>query len=217
MIVKRVASIFFLFLLTGVVIAQDSTLMQLHDVNLIPDSLVKVRIDGHFVTALIQDGDTIIIADIENINISSPRRFSSSADYRRYMKYKHYAATVYPYAKEAIRIFREAEYVTANMKRRKRKRYIKKLSKELEEKFEAPLKNLTKTQGKIMVKMIEKELDRSMHELILMTQGKMKAFYWNQSSKLYGYRLKKGYTSGENPILDIVLQDFDLSYHITKI
>ena len=60
--------------------------------------------------------------------------------------------------------------------------------------------------------MIERELDARMFDLIKNTQGKLKAFYWNQSSKLYGYRLKTGYIVGDNPILDVVLQDFDISY-----
>ena len=62
--------------------------------------------------------------------------------------------------------------------------------------------------------MIEKELETPMYELIKGLRGRFKAFYWNQFSKLYGYRLKNVYTEGENHILDIVLQDFDISYEI---
>jgi len=63
--------------------------------------------------------------------------------------------------------------------------------------------------------MIERELETPMFDLIKMTQGKLKAFYWNQSSKLYGYRLKTGYNEGDNHILDIVLQDYNISYDDT--
>lgn len=176
------------------------------------DTIQDVKINGRLVPALIADDDTLYIADLLNVTISSPRTFEDRSDYLRYMKYRRYAARVYPYAKEAIRIFREAEMVTETMKKRKRKKYLKKLSKELQTEFEEPLKGLSKTQGKILVKMIERELSTSMFELIKMTQGKFKAFYWNQSSKLYGYRLKPGYEKGKNTILDIVLDDFDVSY-----
>ena len=67
-------------------------------------------------------------------------------------------------------------------------------------------------QGKILVKMIERELDTPMFSLVKSIKGRFTAFYWNQFSKLYGYRLKNGYAEGENPILDIVLQDFDIEY-----
>lgn len=178
------------------------------------ETIRRVKIRDRYVSALITETDTIVLAEIENINITSPRSFSNRDDYLRYLKYRRYAAKVYPYAKEAIRIFREAEYASANMKKRKRKRYLKRLGKDLQKEFSEPLKGLSKTQGKILVKMIERELDTPMFDLIKMTQGKLKAMYWNQSSKLYGYRLKPGYHEGDNPILDVVLQDFDISYEI---
>ncbi len=178
------------------------------------DTIEQFTINGQKMSALISGGDTLYFANLGNVNISSPRTFESRADYLKYRKYRRYAAKVYPYAKQAIRIFREAEHVTNTMKKRKRKKYLRKLSKELQREFEDPLKKLSKTQGKILVEMIERELETPMFELIKMTQGKLKAFYWNQSSKLYGYRLKHGYTQGQNDILDVVLQDFDISHDI---
>lgn len=193
----------------------DETLSKMHDTKLIKKDIIEeIKINGQVVSALITEGDTLIFANLGNVNVSSPRTFQSRADYLRYLKYRRYAAKVYPYAKQSIRIFREAEHVTNTIKKRKRKKYLRKLSKELQKEFEVPLKKLSKTQGKILVKMIERELETPMFDLIKMTQGKLKAFYWNQSSKLYGYRLKHGYVLGHNEILDVVLQDFDISHDI---
>ncbi len=218
---KHLTIVFILFSLIGSYAQsiEDSTLSKLHQINIIdeePDSLHRLMIDGQVVSALINGTDTIVVAEIDNVNISSPRSFENRDDYLRYLKYKRYAAKVYPYAKEAIRIFKEAEHVSSTMKKRKAKKYMKKLAKELEQEFEEPLKRLSKTQGKILVKMIERELETPMFDLIKMTRGKLKAFYWNQSSKLYGYRLKDGYEKGQNPILDVVLQDFDISHEVDK-
>ena len=216
--------IFFLVLSATNISAQgnpaDSMLISLREKSLLQHSkkerIIEVEENGSVLSALVDGGDTLYFYRLENINISSPRFFENREDYLKYLKYRRYAAKVYPYAKEAMRIFREAQYVTQSMKKRKRKKYLRKLSKELKNEFEEPLKKLSKTQGQIMVKMIERELDSSMFELIKMTQGKFRAFYWNQSSKLYGYRLKTGYVEGVNPILDIVLQDFDISYNLDK-
>lgn len=202
----------------GYVIGQsteDSVLTQLRDVTVQPvdkDSVHTIIVGGQVMKALIDGPDTLYFVDLKNVNISSPRTFKDRSEYLKYLKYRRYANKVYPYAKQAIRIFKQAEEASATLKKRKRKKFLRKLAKELEQEFEAPLKKLSKTQGKIMVKMIERELETPMFELIKMTQGKFKAFYWNQSSKLYGYRLKTGYNLGDNPILDIVLQDFDISY-----
>ena len=178
---------------------------------------VRPQDSGLLAVAFINDnGDTILVSSLNNVDISSPRRFSTHQDFKKYIRYKYCAAKVYPLAKEAIRIFTEAQTVSNTLKKRKKKKYLKKLSKELERKFEDPLKKLSKTEGKILVKMIERELETSLYDLIKMTRGKFKAFYWNQSSKLYGYRLKEKYEEGQNSILDLVLQDFDISYDLAE-
>jgi len=179
--------------------------------------MFETKVDGRVMTAMITEtGDTLIMETLEDISITSLRSFKDEADYLKYMKFKRYAAVVYPYAKEAIRIFRETEHITKTMSRRKRKKHIKKLQEELKTEFEAPLTKLTKLQGKIMVKMIEKELDKSMYDLIKGARGRFAAMYWHNASKLYSYDLKEGYEEGAYPILDAVLQDFDISYRIEQ-
>ncbi len=212
--------IFLLPLLTSIGLSgqihEDSVLSDLRKVQVpqpsTEDTVQSILVNGQVMQALINGTDTLYFVDLRNVNISSPRTFADRSEYLRYLKYRRYATKVYPYAKQAIRIFTEAEQASVDLKKRKRKKYLKKLSKELEKEFEEPLTGLSKTQGKILVKMIERELETPMFDLIKMTQGKFKAFYWNQSSKLFGYRLKTGYNLGDNPILDIVLQDFDISY-----
>lgn len=177
------------------------------------DRRQTVVIDGNILTQIVTEkGDTLLLATLDDISISSPRSFDSREDYLLYMKYRRYALVVYPYAKEAIRIFRETERATNEMKNRERKRYVKKLQKELETEFEQPLRNLTRTQGYVLVKMIERELDTDIYALIKSLRGGMTASYWGTFSRFYGFRLKEGYIKGKDPILDVVLQDFDISY-----
>ena len=179
-------------------------------------SLGKTTLNGQLVTLMLDDnGDTLLVADdLMTVSLTSPRTFKSIEEYRRYRRYLRYAAIVFPYAKEAIIVFRELEAQTLEMKKGKRKKYAKKLQKELDDKFEKPLKNLTKTQGKILVKMVERELDDDLHNLIKTYRGTMTASYWNTLSKFWGYNLKEGYIEGKDPILDAVLQDFNISYRM---
>lgn len=172
-----------------------------------------VVIEGNILEQIITEkGDTLLIANLDDISISSPRSFKNRDEYLLYMKYRRYALIVYPYAKEAIRIFRETEWATNEMKDRARKRYIRKLQRELETEFEEPLKNLTRTQGYVLVKMVERELDTNIYDLIKSLRGSVTASYWGTFSRFYGFRLKDGYVVGNDPILDVVLQDFDISY-----
>lgn len=189
----------------------DTLIAEMLSTSALPkEDIVDVRVDGRVFSALIQNGDTIIIADLANVSVSSPKKFKNREEYYKYMKYRRYANSVFPYAEEAVRIFKEAEYATRHMKKRKRKKHNRKLAKQLKEKFQKPLKKLSKTQGKILIKMIERELGKSMFHLIKNTNGWWKAAYWNRTSRLFGYRLKEGYSYGNDPILDVVLMDFDI-------
>ncbi|MCF8237018.1 MAG: DUF4294 domain-containing protein [Saprospiraceae bacterium] len=195
--------ILFLSLITHQVCAQEAELR-------------RVFIDGKVYPVLISDGDTMIIADLGTVTVKSKRLFASKEEESLYYKYRRYAIKVYPYAIEAIKVFREMEQSTEDMSRRERKRYIKKLQDDLEREFEEPLKNLSKTQGMILVKMIEREQDRPMYDLVSDLRGGFTAFYWSTFAYFYGYHLKRGYVEGDDAILDMVLKDFNISYDIDK-
>ncbi len=173
------------------------------------------QVNGQYFKYMVDEcGDTLIVADLDDISISSLRTFDNDDDYRRYRRYRQYAIKVYPYATQAIRIFRETEYATNNLSKRESKRYIRRLQRELKDEFADPLKNLSKTQGYILIKMIERELDTPLFELIKNLRGGVTATYWNTMGKLFGHRIRDGYIDGEDRILDAVLDDFDVSYDV---
>lgn len=180
------------------------------------ERIEQIEIDGVVVSALITETDTIMVADLDEVSISYPQRFKNAAERKTYRRYRYYANKVYPYATEAIKIFREVDYVTKTMSKRKRKKHIKRLNKQLKKEFKKPLRNLTKTQGKILIKMIEKELDTPFYNLVKSLRGGFTAGYWNQLGKLNGYRLKEGYIPGQDPMMDLVLHDFDISHETVR-
>lgn len=172
----------------------------------------ELIIDGVPVSYFIDEhGDTMLLVQLEDVWVSSPRLFANDDEYKLYRRYRRYAAIVYPYAVEAIRIFREVEDTTDDLKKGKRKKYIRQLHRELKDEFSDPLKKLTKTQGMILIKMIEKELDTPMYELIRNLRNGVTAVKWNLVGSFNGYSLKDGYVPGSDPILDMVLDDFNIS------
>jgi hypothetical protein len=201
---RILASIGLTALLLGSVSAQEAPPKEIRG---------ELSINGQIYEYLVDEcGDTIIMAQLDEVPISSTRTFSNAEDYRKYRRYRRYAYHVYPYAAEAIRIFRELEVEVDSMSKRDRRRHIKDLQKQLKEEFEDPLKKLTKLQGMILFKMIEKELDTPMYFLIKDLRNGLTAFYWNTIGSIYGHHLKDGYIRGVDPILDMVLDDIDVSY-----
>lgn len=157
-------------------------------------------------------GDTVIVAELADISVSAP----SLVDYeelRKYRIYRQYAVKVYPYAAKAIEIFRKQEAMTTHMDERYKREYLRILHRELKEEFEDPLKKLTRTQGMILIKMIEKELDTPLYFLIKNLKGGIQATYWSTLGKFFGHHIKEGYHKGQDPILDMVLNDFNIAYN----
>lgn len=184
---------------------------------LLAQEQVYTTLNGKTYPAIIDGcGDTLLMMDLPDISISSPRNFDNSEDYKRYTRYRRAAIVAYPYAVEAIRVFRQLESETSDMKKGKRKKYAKQLQDDMKKKFEEPLKKLTRTQGLVLTKMIERELNTSTYALIKELRGGLAATYWGTLGSFYGYKLKRGYERGDDSLMDMVLDDFNVSYGVAK-
>ncbi|HAQ38429.1 MAG TPA: DUF4294 domain-containing protein [Saprospirales bacterium] len=172
----------------------------------------SIEIDGQIFSAIVEKGDTMIVAQLEDVYYTSFRTFASREEYLKYMKYKRYAVQMYPYAKDAINILEKLDQRTKEMSWWKRRMYVRQTYQQLEKNFSDQLKNKTRLQGYILTKMIERELDRSLYSIIKEKKNVFSAMYWNQLGKAFDYDIKKGYIKGDDRILDAVLQDFDVSY-----
>ena len=163
---------------------------------------MRIRISGT---------DTIFVATIPEVVVKAPRVFSNDEEYRQYMRYRRYATQVLPYAIESIKLYRKYEQETADMKKGQARKYAKELQKDVKDDFTDPLKDLTRTQGKILVKMIERHLNTPMYDVLRDVRGGFTATKWQTVGKLYGYDLKEGYSPGEDKILDMILNDFEIT------
>jgi hypothetical protein len=170
------------------------------------ERIEEMVVNGVIVRAIIADGDTMYYADFDSLTVSSIR-FESRAYERHYLRMKLNADRVYPYAEKAIALFRKIQEDTEDMRNRDRRRYIRDLQREVKTDFEDPLKSLTKTQGKILIKMIERELEVPCYDILKEVRGGLTAFYWQNLGTFYGYDLRQGYNPKDDPMLEFVLRD----------
>jgi hypothetical protein len=172
--------------------------------------------DGTYLMAayILPNNDTIIHAQLREVEVVSMRSFANAAEYKRLEKYKYYAPMVVPYAVEAVKTYRALEVATRDGSRRDRKKHISDLQDKMDDKFKEQLKKLTRTQGFLLIEMIERELHMSFFDLVKDVKGGFSAFYWNEFGKVYGYQLKEAYTRGKDPLLDGILDQYDLSYYM---
>ena len=193
--------IFCLVLYSGALVGQSETT---YDTTI-------VHQDGRVMRIRITGSDTIVVATMPEVVIKAPPVFSDDEEYRQYMRYRRYAMDVLPYAIESIKLYRQYQEGTEGMKNGKAKKYAKSIQNDAKDEFTDPLKNLSRTQGKILVKMIERHLDKSTYDILKDVRGGFNAMKWQTVGKLYGYDLKEGYIPGQDPILDMVLRDFEIT------
>lgn len=172
-----------------------------------------MMIDGEIVQVIIEGDDTLLVSTFDEISVTSKRFFASNEEYRRYLIYRKYAQDVYPFAVEAIQTYETIERVTKDLSIWKKRKYARRVQEQLFKKYEDIFKNLTKTQGRILIHMIEKELDIPMYVLIKNARGWLTANYWSTLSGFFEYDIKEGYQVGKDPIMDMVLDDFDIKYN----
>lgn len=164
---------------------------------------------GAWATLEIVNGDSIFLMSLHPARLVAKRTFKDLEEQKQFRRYLWAAKRVYPYAVQAVALYQEIDEETDGMNKRKRKRHIRHEHQELKEDLTERMKNLSKTEGKVLVKMIERELDMPFYEVIRSTRGTTTAAYWNTLGKIWGYDLKKGYQHGDDPLLDEVFIDYD--------
>lgn len=174
------------------------------------NQIAQKKIGDEIVYMIIEGKDTFFIKNLEGLTVSAERCFDTPADERKYKIYRRYAKKVYPYALEAIEIIERVNEVLPTLTKRQKRKYLNRAQSALSEKFEGRLKKLTRTQGLILMKMVEKQVEMPMYDIIKNYRGGFKAMYWDIFSGFYGFNLKEGYIRGDDEIMDIILNDFNL-------
>lgn len=157
------------------------------------------------------NGDTVFVAELPPIfkfdQIKRTRR--QSKDWRRYRRLVYNFKVVYPYALKGREIIREADSVLAtnDFSEREREQYLNNYQKKLFKQFEKPLRNMTISQGRLLMKLVDREMGRPSFYIIREYRGRLSAGFWQTIARIFGNDLKKPYDKfGEDrPVEDLVV------------
>jgi hypothetical protein len=150
--------------------------------------------EGKVMRFRVIDGDTVMIAALKDVYIVDYRIFKSEREKRRYTRLVRYVKKVYPYAKLAGEKLRYYDDTLRKMdSEREKKKFMKKIEKEIRDEFEGELRQLTIRQGKILVKLIDRETNHSSYALLQELRGTFSAALWQGVGRVFGYNLKVKY------------------------
>jgi len=162
------------FLVSGIIMSQDK------------DSL-------DFSQYTLFENDSLI-TDLEEVQLLPKLEFKSYNDKRYYYWFRKKVLKAYPYAKIASgEISKLNEALDSIPSKRKKKRYTKEVRKYLEKEFTPQLKKLTRTEGRVLIKLMHRETGEVTYDLVKEYRSGWKAFWYNATANMFKMSLKDGY------------------------
>lgn len=143
--------------------------------------------------------------DLNEAVVVASHVFTNDTDRYNYNQMKHYVKIVLPYANEAIKMFYEIEKTTAEMNNRAKRKYIKTQEKYIKLNFEDKLQNLNITQGRLLVKLINRQLDNNCYDIVKELKNPITAAYYQGWAKLNGIDLNDDYNPEKEPELERIM------------
>ena len=147
-------------------------------------------------TIYIIEGDTLAnpYVDLGEVIVLPSLKFDSYNDYLTYYRLRKRTLKVYSYAKMASeRLVVLNDRLSKIKRKRARKRYTKRVERYLEGEFKDELKRLTRSEGRILVKLIHRETGQTTHGLIKKLRSGWRAFVYQTTAKLFDIDLKTTY------------------------
>ena len=139
----------------------------------------------------IDNGDTLFITDVPEVKVLA---FKNKEEHKKYNILKRRVLKVYPFAMSAKEKLMSIQIGLDSIpKRRHKKRYTKEVAKWVKEEYADRLKNLTMSEGKILVKLIYRETKTTSYEIVKSYRGRFNAFFWQTMAKFWDNNLKTEY------------------------
>jgi hypothetical protein len=173
--------------------------------------------NGHLAKfpATVKDGDTIIYIHVNDIWVYPERKFKNKRQQQNYSRYVAKVKKVYPLAVEARILLDAYEPVYYSLDSDKeRKRMMKNLEKQLLDKHKEELKKWSISDGKMLLKLINRETHRTPYSIIQNFRGDFSAVFWQGIARLFKNNLKDGYDpTGDDKMLEEVVRKIESGYY----
>lgn len=158
------------------------------------------------------DGDTLVMVTLDPAFVAGPKTFKSERDRRKYQRLERKVVKVYPYAYAAGVLMQEYDRELASLKtERERKKYLQNAEDALKAQFEGELRNMTVSEGVLLIKLIDRETGDTSYGLIQDLKGKFSAFMWQGVARLFGHNLKDRYDAEANEAdIESIVRDIEM-------
>lgn len=153
--------------------------------NIVPEGYQRAQINN---------GDTIAVVNLREVYIFPQRKFKNKREQAKYNKLVCDVKRTLPYAKMVYETLIETyEYIETLPTEKAKQEHLKRMEKELFAEYKPVLKKLSLSQGKLLIKLIDRECNQSSYNLVKAFLGSFRAGFWNLFAGLFGASLKTEY------------------------
>ncbi len=164
--------------------------------------------ESYLVPFVIENGDTLYMFDMPESAVVAKMTRKQRREWKQYTRMVYNLKKVYPYSQIAKRKLEEMnDHFLSLSNKKERKDYVKQVEKEMFAEFEGPLKKLSYSQGKMLIKLIDRETGQSAFEVVKEMKGGFTAFFWQNVARIFGSNLKARYDpNGEDKVLEELIR-----------
>ncbi len=158
-----------------------------------------------------RDGVTMPEVEIKEVTVVARPTVAQRSQYRKYERLITNIKRVYPYA---LIVRRRLTEVNDNLRKieneKDRKAYMKSLEKDIFAEYEGDMRQMTITQGRLLIKLIDRETQNTSFELIRDYRGKFAAVFWQGIARIFGTNLKEVYDPyGEDALIEAIINEVE--------
>lgn len=172
---------------------------------------------AYYLTTKLPSGEIAPWFPIEEVVVRARREWKSEDEKNRYLRLKRNVLRVLPYAIYAQRRYEQLDrdLALANSKREE-KALIKACEQEIKEKINNEVKNLSVSQGKILIKLIERQTGNTSYDLVKDMKGGITAFVYQGVARVFGHNLKSTYDPAEDFEIENIIREYERVRPINK-
>ena len=141
----------------------------------------------------------IIAAAVAVLYVFPPLKFKNKKQEQFYWRTVRDVRKTLPYAKLAFATLCETyEYIQTIPDKKERERHLKTLEHDIFEQYKPVVKHMTKNQGKVLLKLINRETDQTSYGIVKAFLGSFRAGFWQTFGRFFGMNLRSGFHPEKN-------------------
>lgn len=158
-----------------------------------------------------RNGVTMPEIQIREVTIHARPARARRSEYRQYERLVLNIKKVYPYA---LIVRSKLSDVNEELKsipnERDKKKYLRDVEKEVFSQYQDDIENMTISQGRLLIKLIDRETQNTSYILIKDYRGKFSAVFWQGIARIFGTNLKDEYDPyGEDALIEAIINEID--------